>query len=120
MMKRPRRNHSPMFKAKVAMEAIRGDKTMAELAEKHDVRPNQITAWKSQVLDHAAEVFANGQAPVGEDGRRIRELHEKIGDSQRLVLVACLCVAQSNKPARGGARQVSMSMLNTRLTESRR
>ena len=79
-MKRPRRNHSPAFKAKVALDAIRGDKTLAELAAKHDVHPNQITAWKSQLLEHATEVFANGQAPVGEDGRRIRELHEKIGE----------------------------------------
>lgn len=78
-MKRPRRNHSPAFKAKVALDAIRGDKTLAELAEKHDVHPNQITAWKSQLLEHAAELFGNGHAHVGDDGRRVRELHEKIG-----------------------------------------
>ena len=79
-MKRPRRNHSPAFKAKVALDAVRGDRTLAELAEKHDVHPNQITAWKSQLLKHAVEAFANGNAPVGEDGRRVRELHEKIGE----------------------------------------
>ena len=45
-MKRSRRNHSPAFEAKVALDAIRDDKTLAELAERHDVHPNQITAWK--------------------------------------------------------------------------
>ena len=47
MSRRPRRNHSPVFKAKVAIDAIRGDKTLAELAKVHDVHPNQITEWKS-------------------------------------------------------------------------
>src|SRR3990172_1722893 len=52
-MKRPRRNHSPVFKAKVALQALRGDKTLAELAQQHDIHPNQITTWKSQLLEHA-------------------------------------------------------------------
>lgn len=79
-MKRPRRNHSPVFKAKVALEAIRGDKTLVELAEKHDVHPNQITAWKSQLLQHAAAIFGDGHPPAMDHERRIRELHEKIGE----------------------------------------
>ena len=57
MSRRPRRNHSPAFKAKVALEAIRGDKTLAELAKQYDVHPNQITDWKSQLLERAASVF---------------------------------------------------------------
>jgi transposase len=48
-MKRPRRNHSPVFKAKVALEALRGDKTLAELAKQHDIHPNQIASWRSQL-----------------------------------------------------------------------
>ena len=48
MSKRPRRNHSAIFKAKVALDAIRGEKTLAELAKVHDVHPNQIVDWKSQ------------------------------------------------------------------------
>ena len=50
MARRPRRNHTPGFKAQVALEAIRGEKTLAELAEKHDVHPNQISDWREQLL----------------------------------------------------------------------
>src|SRR5437016_11449433 len=57
MTKRPRRNHSPAFKAKVALAAIKGEKTLAELAEQFDVHPNQITTWRSQLLEGAAGVF---------------------------------------------------------------
>jgi transposase-like protein len=51
-MKRSRRNHSPASKAKVALEAIRGDKTLPELARQHQVHAAQITAWKQQLLEH--------------------------------------------------------------------
>jgi transposase-like protein len=64
MSRRPRRNHSPAFKAKVALEAIRGDKTLAELAKQYDVHPNQITDWKSQLLERAASVFGANEAPA--------------------------------------------------------
>ena len=57
MTKRPRRNHTPAFKAKVALAAVRGDKTLAELAQQFDIHPNQITQWKAQLLDEAADVF---------------------------------------------------------------
>ena len=63
-MKRPRRNHSPVFKAKVALQALRGDKTLAERAQQHDIHPNQITSWKSQLLEHAPEL-PKGQRPLG-------------------------------------------------------
>ena len=80
MSKRPRRNHSPEFKAKIALEAIRGEQTIVELAEKHQVHPNQITDWKNQLLDRAAELFGNGKARRGDDGQAIvKELHAKIG-----------------------------------------
>ena len=77
MSRRPRRNHSPAFKAKVALEAIRGDKTLAELAKAHDVHPNQITDWKSQLLERAASVFGS-DAPA-EPKADLKELHAKIG-----------------------------------------
>jgi transposase len=56
-MRRPRRNHTAAFKAKVALAALKGDKTLAELAEKFDVHANQITQWKTQLLDGALGVF---------------------------------------------------------------
>jgi len=57
-MKRPRRNHSAAFKAKVALAAVKGDHTLVQLAERFDVHPNQITQWKIELLQRAAEVFA--------------------------------------------------------------
>ncbi len=63
MTKRPRRNHSPAFKARVALDAIKGEKTLAELAEQYDVHPNQITTWRSQLLDGAAGVFGGETKP---------------------------------------------------------
>ena len=80
-MRRPRRNHSPAFKARVAMDALRGEKTVVELAKQYDVHPNQVTAWKSELLQRAAEVF--GGNPVeggGADAEKVRELHAKIGE----------------------------------------
>jgi len=56
MSRRPRRNHSAVFKAKVALAAIRGEKTLAELAEQFDVHANQITQWKGQLQEGAAGV----------------------------------------------------------------
>jgi len=59
-MKPPRRNHSPAFKAKVALEAIKGEKTIAQLAVHYDVHANQITSWKTQLLENAAGIFDVG------------------------------------------------------------
>lgn len=79
MRKRPRRNHSPAFKAKVALEAIRGQLTVAELAQRHDVHPNQITQWKTQLLERATEAFTTlgerTEPPVD-----VKTLHAKIGE----------------------------------------
>ena len=77
MSRRPRRNHSAIFKAKVAVDAIRGEKTLAELAKAHDVHSNQILDWKNQLLERAASVFgAESAAPPTVD---LKELHAKIG-----------------------------------------
>jgi transposase len=60
MSRRPRRNHSAAFKAKVALAAVKGDRTLAQLAEHFDVHPNQITTWKSQLEASASEIFGPG------------------------------------------------------------
>lgn len=81
MTKRKRRNHSPAFKAKVAMAAIRGEKTLAEIAQQYDVHPNQIQDWKKRLVSEAEHVFGNGNAHGnGDADHRIAELHAKIGE----------------------------------------
>jgi transposase len=81
MTRRPRRNHTPAFKAKVALAAIKGDRTLAQLAEQFDVHPNQITSWKVQLEGSAVDVFGSGgnaspAAPVVD----VKSLHAKIGE----------------------------------------
>jgi len=80
-MRRPRRNHTAAFKAKVAVAALKGDKTLAELAEKFDVHGNQITQWKAQLLQGAAGLFGS-EARAGSMGPTVdlKVLHAKIGE----------------------------------------
>jgi transposase len=62
MTRRPRRNHTAAFKAKVALAALKGDKTLAELAQQFDVHPNQITDWKTRLQEGASDVFGEDKA----------------------------------------------------------
>ena len=78
-MRRKRRTHSPEFKAKVALAAIQGDLTMAELIRKFDVHANQITDWKKQLLSNTPDVFGNGAKKAEDATKTIQELHVKIG-----------------------------------------
>ncbi|MFO0170010.1 MAG: IS3 family transposase [Alphaproteobacteria bacterium] len=79
MTRRPRRNHSPAFKAKVALAAVKGEKTLAELAAQFDVHANVIKTWRDQLLEGAAGIFGEGkpEAPPPVD---VKELHAKIGE----------------------------------------
>jgi transposase-like protein len=80
MMRRPRRNHSPAFKAKVAIAAIKGEKTLAELAQQFDVHPNQITQWRGQLLEGATAVFGEGARADAAPAVDVKVLHAKIGE----------------------------------------
>jgi transposase-like protein len=80
MTKRSRRTHSPAFKAKVALAAIKGEKTLAGLAQQFDVHPNQITTWKSQLLEGAAGVFGQEKAEPKAAAVDLKSLHAKIGE----------------------------------------
>ena len=78
MSRRPRRNHSAAFKAKVAIEALADGKTIAEVAHRHDVHPNQVTEWRRQLIERAVGAFggaAASQAPTVD----LKALHAKIG-----------------------------------------
>ena len=79
MPRRPRRNHTPVFKSKGALAAIKGDKTVAELAQQFDVHPNQITQWTTQLLERAGVVF-EGSGQKEAPPIDIKALHAKIGE----------------------------------------
>jgi len=81
MKRRARRNHTPAFKAKVALAALKNDRTMAQLAEQFDVHPNQIATWKDQLLQDAADVFERGSGGKSSTSETdIKLLHAKIGE----------------------------------------
>ena len=78
-MRRKRRNHSPAFKAKVALAAIKGDKTLAQLASDHDVHVNQIQSWQKQLKENISGLFES-QAKKRKDFQgEIKELQAKVG-----------------------------------------
>jgi transposase-like protein len=81
MSKRARRNHAPAFKAKVALAAIKGEKTRADLAQQFDIHSNQITQWKAQLLEGAAGVFgAEARPEPAAPAVDLKSLHAKIGE----------------------------------------
>ena len=78
-MKKTRRNHSPAFKARVALAAVVGERTIAELAQHFQVHPNQISAWKAQLIERAPQAFGADTAERPEQSPVVKELHAKIG-----------------------------------------
>jgi transposase-like protein len=79
-MKRQRRNHSAAFKAKVALEAAKEEKTLAELSQQYGVHVQQISAWKRQLLDQVSEIFENSVDRKRDIEAEVKELHAKIGE----------------------------------------
>ncbi len=76
-----RRRFTADFKAKVALEALRGDKTIQDIAGRHKVHPNQVSAWKRQAMDGLGAVFSNGPDKARMDHNdEVRDLHAKIGE----------------------------------------
>jgi len=81
MARRPRRNHTPAFKSKVALAAVRGEQTLSELAQHFDVHPNQIKQWRDQLLEGAVGVFGKeNKATKTEPAVDVKTLHAKIGE----------------------------------------
>ena len=87
-MRRKRRNHSPSFKAKVALAALKGDLTMAELIKKYDVHANQISDWKKQLLEGAEDVFGKWVGLKNIGGR------EFVGSADEIIHRYAQCHSQ--------------------------
>jgi transposase-like protein len=79
MTRRKRRNHSSAFKAKVALAAVKGEHTLAELAEQFDVHPNQIQDWKKRLIEGAEGVFGSNAVEAQHNEKEVEKLHAKIG-----------------------------------------
>jgi len=79
-MSRKRRNHSPDFKAKVALAAIKGDETLSELAQRFGINVNLIVKWKKQLLEQSSEVFASGKGLAPDRESEVKDLQAKIGE----------------------------------------
>ena len=79
MTKRKRRNHSPVVKATVALAAVRGERTLADLAEQFEVHPNQIQDWKKKLVADAEHVFGAGAVEAEHSEQETQQLHAKIG-----------------------------------------
>ena len=78
-MSKKRRNHSPEFKSKVALVAIKGDRTVSELSQQYGINGNLIVKWKKQLIDQSSEVFASGKGLAPDRESELQSLQAKIG-----------------------------------------
>ena len=81
-MKQQRRTHCPEFKTKVALEAVKERKTISEICSEYQVHPNQVTSWKSQLLENIGTVFTDGRKNKKEDENKEARLYQQIGQLQ--------------------------------------
>ncbi len=79
-MSKKRRNHSPEFKAKVAIAAIKGDETISEISVRFGINANLVTKWKKQLLDNSGDVFASSKGMSVDRESEVKELQSKIGE----------------------------------------
>ena len=79
-MRRKRRNHSPVFKAKVALEAAKEEKTLAELAQQYELHVNQISSWKQELLEGVSRLFEKEGEVKRDQEAEVKELYAKIGE----------------------------------------
>ena len=93
-MRTPKRNQSTDFRTRLALAALKCEKTLANLAAQFDVRPNQITQWKGQLLEQASSLFDGGANGKSEKPVRFKALHPKIGE---LTLENCFLEAAITK-----------------------
>ena len=114
MSRRPRRHHSSIFKAKGAVNAIRDEKTLAELAKLHDVHANQIVDWKNQLPERAASVF--GADATAAPTINLKDLHAKIG---QLALENDFLAGALNAPPGPFCRMAKASMLSAKRLNRR-
>lgn len=99
LSRRPRRNHSPSFKAKVALAAIKGEQTVAEIASRYDVHPNQVTQWKTQLLNGVSSVFNAASESVAKTEPDIRALHAKIGQQALEIDFLGIALGRVDEPS---------------------
>ena len=93
-MKRQRKQYSADLKEKIAVEAIKGQRTIQEIASHYSIHPNQVTQWKKQLLEGASEVFSNGRDHAGEADEQMKaELYQQVGKLQVLMRGFGLCRA---------------------------
>ena len=100
-MRRPRRNHSPAFKAKVALAALQSDGNLTALARRFDVHANQIGEWRRQLIAHAAAAFEAEESP-GTPAVDVKTLHAKVG--QQAPDLDSLANALGRSPGPSGRR----------------